>query len=160
MKHCSHFSDVNKDTRNQPFVLYYFAWSFDFYKLHLKGLERLFSSKILCWRFYVQLSLDDWPCNLDGVCCFIFRLHVDAQYLIQNIYRLQYHIANYEQCYNYWANWIEKNLMTQKKLDNMDYNLGENMKSFKHQLASHTKDKNCSHAKGLSKNNTYLKSAV
>ena len=39
-----------------------------------------------------------------------------------------------------------------KKLDNMDYNLGENMKSFKHQLASHTKDKNCSHAKGLSQN--------
>ena len=38
-----------------------------------------------------------------------------------------------------------------KKLDNMDYN-GENMKSFKHQLASHTKDKNCSHAKGLSQN--------
>ena len=39
-----------------------------------------------------------------------------------------------------------------KKLDNMDYNLAENMKSFKHQLASHTKDKNCSHAKGLSQN--------
>ena len=45
-----------------------------------------------------------------------------------------------------------KNLIIQKKLDNMDYNLGENMKSFKHQLASHTKDKNCSHAKGLSQN--------
>ena len=27
-----------------------------------------------------------------------------------------------------------------KKLDNMDYNLDENMKSFEHQLASHTKD--------------------
>ena len=36
-----------------------------------------------------------------------------------------------------------KNLIIQKKLDNMDYNLGENMNSFKHQLASHTKDKNC-----------------
>ena len=45
-----------------------------------------------------------------------------------------------------------KNLIIQKKLDKMDYNLGENMKSFKHQLASHTKDKNCSHAKGLSQN--------
>ena len=45
-----------------------------------------------------------------------------------------------------------KNLKIQKKLDNMDYNLAENMKSFKHQLASHTKDKNCSHAKGLSQN--------
>ena len=45
-----------------------------------------------------------------------------------------------------------KNPDDTKKLDNMDYNLGENMKSFKHQLASHTKDENCSHAKGLSQN--------
>ena len=50
-----------------------------------------------------------------------------------------------------------KNLKIQKKLDNMDYNLAVNMKSFEHQLASHTRDKIAHMQKVYPNTNTYPK---